>query len=60
VSTSYRTRRIREREKGGQLGLSPGRFCKQREERRREEEEMVSLAKIYLNFEKFTIWSKWW
>jgi hypothetical protein len=29
-------------------------------ERRRKEEEMVNLAKIHLNFEKFKVWSKWW
>jgi hypothetical protein len=33
---------------------------KSEEKRREEEEEMVSLAKIHLNFEKFKIWSKWW
>jgi hypothetical protein len=50
----------REREKGGRLGWPLGRFCKEGGERRREEEEMGSLAKIRLNFEKFKIGSKWW
>jgi hypothetical protein len=45
----------RGREKGGRLGWSPGRFCKEREERRRKEEEMGCLAKIHLNFEKFMV-----
>jgi L-rhamnose isomerase len=45
----------RGREKGGRLGWSPGRFCKEREERRREEEEMGCLAEIHLNFEKFKV-----
>jgi hypothetical protein len=29
---------------------------REREEKRREEEEMGSLAKIRLNFEKFKVW----
>jgi hypothetical protein len=43
-------------------------ICKERKKkeeekkkkRRRKEEEMVNLAEIRLNFEKFEIWSKWW
>jgi hypothetical protein len=58
VSTSYRTRRIREGERDRRLGLSLDRVCKEREEKRREEEEKKNLAKIHLNFEKFKIWSK--
>jgi hypothetical protein len=34
--------------------------CKEREEKRREEEEIVGLAEIRLKFEKFKILSKWW
>jgi hypothetical protein len=30
------------------------------EERRRKGEEVVNLAKIHLNFEKFKVWSNWW
>jgi hypothetical protein len=55
VSTSYRTRRIREGERDGRLGWPLGRFCKERGERRREEEEMGRLAEIHLNFEKFMV-----
>jgi hypothetical protein len=33
---------------------------REKEERRRKEEEVVNLAKILLNFEKFKVWSKWW
>jgi hypothetical protein len=49
------TRRIRERGRGGWLGLSPGRFCKKREKKRRRKEERGHLAKIHLNFENSKI-----
>jgi hypothetical protein len=32
--------------------VSPDRFCKERKEKRREEERLVNLAEIHLNFEK--------
>jgi hypothetical protein len=61
----HKTRIIRERErercqqgreKGGRISLPLGRFAKrEREEKRREEEEIVGLAEIPLKFEKCKI-----
>jgi hypothetical protein len=31
-----------------------------RKEETRRKEEVVNLAEIHLNFEKFKVWSKWW
>jgi hypothetical protein len=51
----------RERERGGRLGLPLDRFCKERKNKRREEEEMKGLAEICLKFEIFKFWPKcWW
>jgi hypothetical protein len=60
VSTSYRTKRIREGGRDGRLGWPLGWFAKKEGRKEKRKTRKEEFAKIHLNFEKFKLWSKWW